>query len=507
MRSAGRVARIPALSVALALLAACTTSGLRSDEETPSGARTATGSGSPEEPSPGATRAGSRLEVARGHLRHVIFVVQENRSFDHYFGTYPGADGLPMRHGHATVCVPDPVLERCVRPYHTRLQRQFGGPHDEPASKTDVHGGKMDGFVRAMVGHAAYPCAQDTRELPACSTFVGPQGQPDIMSFHTRREIPNYWAYADRFVLQDRMFAPADSWTLPAHLYLVSAWAASCTDPLRPMSCSSDLDLHGQLPVLRSKPDRPVWGWTDITYLLHRADVEWAYYVGDDTCVVAPCGHRGPSTTTAAQMPLPWFTTVRQGGQVDRIMTHSEYYEAAANGSLPQVSWVMPYAGVGEHPQHGDHTIWQGMCHVTNVVNAAMKGPDWDSTAIFVTWDDWGGFYDHVPPRRVDALGYGIRVPGLTISPWVRDGTIDHQTLSFDAYLKLIEDLFLGRQRLDPKTDGRADPRPTVREDVKALGDLLREFDFEQEPRPPVILDPDPLERSTGGSGREACDG
>jgi phospholipase C len=132
------------------------------------------------------------------------------------------------------------------------------------------------------------------------------------------------------------------------------------------------------------------------------------------------------------------------------------------------------------------------MAHVTRLVNAVMKGPLWASSAIFLTWDDWGGFYDHVKPPRVDVNGYGLRVPGLLISPYARAGTIDHQTFSFDAYLKLIEDRFLGGQRLDPATDGRPDSRPTVRETVAILGDLALEFDFEAEPQPPLILDPTP---------------
>ena len=130
---------------------------------------------------------------------------------------------------------------------------------------------------------------------------------------------------------------------------------------------------------------------------------------------------------------------------------------------------------------------------MTKLINAAMRGPEWSSTAVFLAWDDWGGFYDHVTPPRVDDNGYGLRVPGLVISPYARRGFIDHQTLSFDAYVKFIEDDFLGGRRLDPKTDGRPDPRPDVRERAAILGDLARDFDFKQKPRRPLILDPHPV--------------
>jgi phospholipase C len=121
-----------------------------------------------------------------------------------------------------------------------------------------------------------------------------------------------------------------------------------------------------------------------------------------------------------------------------------------------------------------------------------MESPEWDNTAIFLAWDDWGGFYDHVTPPGVDKLGYGIRVPGLTISPYAKHGFIDHQALSFDAYLKFIEDDFLHGERIDPKTDGRPDPRPDVRENAPVLGDLTRDFDFNQRPRPPFLLPEQP---------------
>jgi len=128
-----------------------------------------------------------------------------------------------------------------------------------------------------------------------------------------------------------------------------------------------------------------------------------------------------------------------------------------------------------------------------------MEGPDWDSTAIFLVWDDWGGFYDHVLPPVADENGYGFRVPSLVISPYARSGFIDHQTLSFDAINKFIEDDFLGGQRLDPATDGRPDPRPDVREDNPQLGDFTADFDFDQPPLPPLIL---PLHPSPGPASK-----
>jgi phospholipase C len=146
---------------------------------------------------------------------------------------------------------------------------------------------------------------------------------------------------------------------------------------------------------------------------------------------------------------------------------------------------VIPSLDDSEHPPG---TIDSGQDHVARVINAIMQSPDWKSTAIFLTWDDWGGFYDHVPPPTVDRFGYGIRVPSLVISPYARRGYVDHHVYSFDAYLKFIEDDFLGGRRLDPRTDGRPDPRPDVRETQRILGDLRSDFDFNQRPRGPLLM-------------------
>ena len=134
-----------------------------------------------------------------------------------------------------------------------------------------------------------------------------------------------------------------------------------------------------------------------------------------------------------------------------------------------------------------------GQTYVTGLINAIMHSPDWNSTAIFLSWDDWGGFYDHVMPPHVDKLGYGLRVPGLVISPYAKQGYIDHQTLSFDAYLKFIENDFLNGNRINPKTDGRPDQRPDIRENAPILGNLASEFNFNQPPRPPMFLPLHPL--------------
>ncbi|HLG75971.1 MAG TPA: alkaline phosphatase family protein [Ktedonobacteraceae bacterium] len=142
----------------------------------------------------------------------------------------------------------------------------------------------------------------------------------------------------------------------------------------------------------------------------------------------------------------------------------------------------------GKDSEHPPALVSTGQAYVTALINAVMKGPDWNSTAIFLAWDDWGGFYDHVVPPHVDENGYGLRVPGLVISPYARRGFVDHQVLSFDAYLKFIEDDFLGGSRLDPKTDGRPDPRPDVRENAAVLGNLANDFDFNQSPRSPLLL-------------------
>ena len=332
------------------------------------------------------------------------------------------------------------------------------------------------------------------RRSPLASGCTPGASAPDVIGYHDFHEIPNYWAYARNFVLQDHMYQAALTWSLPSHLFMVSGWSAYCPVGGDPMSCSTDL-RNPSNSYGRPRGVSPNYAWTDLTYLLHRAGVSWGYYILSGAA--ADCANNAMSCTPVTQNaktsgdwnPLLDFATVRQDGQLSHIRAISSFYSAAANGTLPAVSWVVPNSTVSEH---APGLVSAGESYVTGLINKIMDGPDWSSTAIFVTWDDWGGFYDHVAPPRVDANGYGFRVPGLVISPYARRGYVDHQTLSSDAYLKFIEDDFLGGSRLDPATDGRPDPRPDVRENASILGDLLSDFDFSQAPRKRLILPQNP---------------
>jgi len=385
-------------------------------------------------------------------IKHVIVILQENRTFDSYFGTYPGADGIPPG-----VCVHDPYHGGCVKPFADHHDSNNGGPHKHPNFVADVD---HDGWV----GQAELKC----RHPAPCPT--------DVMGYHVQSDIPNYWTYAQNFVLNEHLFEPVSSWSAPSHMYEVSAWSATCGHPKHPASCAGTTE-----PAVRTATSTP-YGWTDLTWLLHKHGVRWGYYLDGGSQPASPGG------VPIIWNPLPGFVDVQQDHQVGNVQPLSTFFGQIDAGTLPAVSWISPNQPDSEHPPA---LISTGMAYVTKIINAVMRHPAiWDSTAIFLAWDDWGGFYDHVFPPAVDPLGYGIRVPAMVISPFAKKGFIDPHTYSFDSYLRFIEDDFLGGARLDPNTDGRFDPRPDVRE--RLAGDLTRDFDFNMAPRPPMILNPCP---------------
>jgi len=359
-------------------------------------------------------------------IQQFVFIMQENRAFDHYFGTYPGVEGLPPG-----VCLPA-TAGPCVAPYHDTDVINQGGLHDNANALACIDGGLMDGFL------------------------AGSQG--DAMGWHDYHEIPNYWSYANLYVLQDRLFESVVSYSLPAHLYMLAAQSGGYVNSMTQGFPAS-------------------YGFPEITLLLGSGQINWRYYVNRGGAAGAADLNDGDDdvdeTTYTFWNPLPAFPMVKNNPtQFARLTDATQFYTDAMNGTLPQVSWVIPNSAQSEHPPG---SITDGMNYVTGLVNAVMSSPQWNTTAIFIAWDDWGGFYDHVPPPNVDQYGMGIRVPGLVISPYSRQGYVDHRTYSFESWLRVVEERF----GVIPMT-GR---------DNTAL-DMTDAFDFTQQPRPGVMLNP-----------------
>jgi phospholipase C len=446
--------------------------------------------------------AQAQLALARASITHVIIIMQENRSFDHYFGTFPGADGIP-----AGTCVPlnpSAPSQGCKAPFHNTATVNAGGPHDYNAFVKDYDKGKMDGFVYTQLT-ANKKCKASTST--SC-VVVGPGALiHDTVGYHDNNEIPNYWTYARAFVLQDHMFESVANWSFPAHLSMVSGWYAKCSTT-SPLSC-------GPVPAPDIQPGQFNYSWTYLPYLLDGHGVSWKYYLGEGpepdckdgqmTCDPAV----QTSTVPSIWNPIPLFTlfsaaVTSNPGYKSHVTDFDSFLVDVTNGTLPSVAWIVPNFGVSEHPASD---VKAGMNYVTSIINAIAQSPYAGNTAILLSWDDWGGFYDHVPPpisllvpgQPVTTYGWGMRVPGLVISAWAKPGFIDHQYLSFDSYNRFIEDLFLGGARLDPLTDGRPDNRPVVTEAIgqvrdpvsgalAPVGDLLNDFDFFQAPRPLPVL-------------------
>jgi phospholipase C len=453
-----------------------------------------------------AADAPSQLGLARKAIKHVIFIVQENRSFDTYFGTFPGANGFPQG-----VCLYyNASKQGCTPPFHNSLDINAGGPHEDPDAQADIDDGihttLMDGFIfRSNIGILeSLPC--DPADKPGCvGTFRG-AALHDVMGYHDATDIPNYWSYAQNFVLQDQFYEGERSWSFPSHLDMTSEWAAICPDETKALSCVTAWQPWPPLKAMDTIP------WVNLPQLLDLNNVSWKYYVGNGTAPDCKDGKMSckdePQAPGVGSIwnPIPFFSTVQAKG-LPYLSVHNPaiqfFFSDLQSSEMPQVSWLVPSAEDSEHPPA---RVTAGMEYVTEVVNAVMASQYWNSSAIFLVWDDWGGFYDHVPPPNVDynpdplnpVEGFGLRVPGIMISPWAKAGTIDHSVYSFDSYATFIEDLFMKGERLDPEKLGNPDHRPDIRDELKTvtfvngsktpIGNLLDEFDFTQTPIAPQLL-------------------
>jgi phospholipase C len=444
------------------------------------------------------------LRQARAAIQHVVIIMQENRSFDSYFGTFPGAANPNINR-----CMPlDPANPKagCITAFHDPHDMNGGGPHRAQEAQGDIDDGittaRMDGFLLQESLFGIGNCVG--LSLENCVAFRQGIASHDVAGYHTAEDIPNYWAYAASFVLQSRMFAGIRSWSWPSHIEMTSEWSAICSNPAQAMSCATT-------PTPATPAANLTLPWENLFHLLDLHGVTWKYYIGtgfepdcaDDAMSCAPRPQQ--ATMGGIWNPAPFYASVKAGGAT-YLASHNppgnKFFADLTARTLPQVSWIIPDRGVSEHPPA---SITAGMEYVTALVNAVMQSPYWANTAIFVSWDDWGGFYDHVTPPNVDTnptanpiQGFGLRVPGLMISAYARPHSIDNAVLSFDSYARFIEDLFAGSARLDPAKLGNPDNRPTIRDELTSvsflhghtapIGDLVKEFDFKQPPLPPLIL-------------------
>ncbi len=384
-------------------------------------------------------------------IDHFIFIMQENQSFDHYFGTYPGADGPPP--GTALL---DPTDNTMVPFYHLTSDVDFDAPHDWFNAQADINGGKMDGFLAQAYTRYALT-------VPSYSTQPG-YNPKEIMGYYDGSDIPNFWNYARLYTLQDHMFESVAAYSLPSHLYMMAAQAGGYLGTPQPYPTEFD--------------------FPEITELLANENISWNYYVTSGKSLDS----QGQAIGSAADQandpdqftlwnPLPAFPKVQNDdSQRVRMVDTAQFYLDAKAGTLPSVSWICPFFlnPLSDHPAFKGGTR-NCMAYVTGLINAVQQSPNWESSAIFVSWDDWGGYYDHVPPPKVDIYGYGLRVPSFVVSPYAKQGYIDKKVYSFDSWLKTIEQ--------------RWGIASMTKRDQNAL-DMMDCFDFTQLPRSPVIFDP-----------------
>jgi phospholipase C len=391
----------------------------------------------------------------RWPIKHVVFIIKENRTFDNLFGRFPGADGATSGMDQGTARPLTHALDRIpvdiVHCYECALQAW--------------NEGRMDGFASVS--------------SPA-DRYAYTQFRP--------KDLPAYWHWAKRFVLGDNFFASAQGPSFPNHLYTIAAQSGGAHDnPIQDLEqlrdrhrttglfkawgCDSVEEAYVPVEDREGKEVKipPCFDFLTEGDLLLRAGIPWAYY-----------------SATNTQNGYLWSAYdavrhIRQDTQLwqSHVFPVDGLVQDIRDNRLPPVTWVTPRFELSEHPEYS--FCW-GQNWTTRIVNAIMSSPMWQDTAIFITWDDYGGFYDHVPPPQVDRFGFGVRVPLLLISPYAKAGYVDHTLGEFSSVLRFIEDNW-GLSQLTHRDRDAAN--------------LSEAFDFSQEPRKP---DPQPVRTDCPGA-------
>jgi phospholipase C len=371
---------------------------------------------------------------ARTPIHHFITLLQENHTFDNYFGTYPGVDGIP-----AGVCMPvslDDPDGNCVEPFRLGGRPVLDLSHSRLAFDGQYNDGQMNGFVAAQGGS----------DLP--------------MGFYDDNDLPYYWNLADEFVLFDRFFSSSAGGSVINHVY----WVAGAPGPKPDSIPETGLDI----PTIFDR--------------LQAAGISWKFYVQNyDPSItyrnLAGQGDRSSQVIWAPLLAIPRF--IDDPALASHIVDLDQYYEDLDQGTLPAVAYVVP-SGASEHPPG---SLISGQRFVQTLISSLTRSSAWADSAFLLAYDDWGGWYDHVAPPQVDDFGYGFRVPALLVSPYARRHDVDHTQLDFTSILRFVEDNWA----LDP-LQGR----------VATAKSFVDAFDFDAPPRRAQFIGSDRVTEDAG---------
>jgi phospholipase C len=394
---------------------------------------------------PAASTADSKSHPAlsTGKIQHVVIVIQTNRSFDNLFATFPGANGTTTGYSYG-----QPVPLKMSKLYSAKLFQ-----NSRAAFRVDYDNGKMDGWGSVYV---------NAKRCPTCAyQYVNPT------------QIRPYWTLAKRYVLADAMFPTEQSGDFSSHQDLIRGSSAIGTN-----GSVIDFPTHGPwgcdaqngttTPLIQSngvyvkKGPAPCFSYATLRDLLDTKNVSWKYY--------APYLY-GDGLAGSYWDPFDAISAVRYSGEWSTCISSPEtnFLTDVAKGALPAVSWISPNDNNSDHSGFG--TADTGPAWVASIVNAVGKSQYWNSTAIIVVWEDWGGLYDHVAPPQLDYAGLGVRVPMLVVSPYAKTGYVDHTQYEFGSIIRFIEDTWsLGRL-------GTTDTRATSIADAFNFTQQRRKFE------------------------------
>lgn len=348
-------------------------------------------------------------------IKHVVIIMMENHSFDNIFGLYPTMNKTTANSFLKTIQTPNDILNVSSN-ISSNLRQVPNGTFwtsnpDESVYYSDWNNGKMDGFASSS--------------------------GPESMFYYSSSQLAIEWDWAEEYAIGDRYFSSCLCQTNPNRLFSLAGYAAGLTGDIGPPPF---------IPINQS-----------IFTELSSNGVSWGYYIKD------------PS---AGNFPLDYFSGI--GEYSSNIRSWSSFDISLQQGSLPSVSWVMPVGG-GAYgvDQHPTYNMTEGQDWLLSVVNSVMSSNFWNSSAIFITYDEGGGYYDHVPPPVSDGVQFGFRVPLILISPYAKENYVSHTVMNHGSLLAFINYNW---------------HLPALNQYVADSGLPLDMFNFNSSARAPVIL-------------------